>query len=292
MQVKFQSAADFKRSLEARLQTLSAKTQEDLQRFRRQVAFDRFLARIFSCPEPPEFFLKGGYAMELRIATARTTRDVDLSYTRRIKDSDQLLRDIIFADLQSFARIDLNDHFSYQIGKAQKDLENTPYGGVRYPISSLIGNKLFVRFHVDIASEFLPDEVEMIQGRDWLHFCGVDAPMIPMISVEQQFAEKLHAYTMPRGNRQNSRVKDLVDMILLLRMREIKPEAMVKSMQRVFGGRSSHPSPQRLEPPPTEWQERFVELAKECGLSDDIGKAFEQVSQFYASFADMQKVTF
>ena len=36
-----------------------------------------------------------------------------------------------------------------------------------------------------------------------------------MIGREQQFAEKLHAYTLPR-NSANSRVKDLVDMALLI----------------------------------------------------------------------------
>ncbi len=50
------SATDFRKSLEARLQTLATKTGEDLQRLRRKVAFDRFLARIFS-HENQGFFL-------------------------------------------------------------------------------------------------------------------------------------------------------------------------------------------------------------------------------------------
>jgi hypothetical protein len=36
-----------------------------------------------------------------------------------------------------------------------------------------------------------------------------------MIAREQQFAEKIHAYTLPR-NAANSRVKDLVDLALLI----------------------------------------------------------------------------
>jgi hypothetical protein len=39
--------------------------------------------------------------------------------------------------------------------------------------------------------------------------------MIPIISQEQQFAEKVHAYTLPRKT-PNSRVKDLVDILLLI----------------------------------------------------------------------------
>ena len=36
-----------------------------------------------------------------------------------------------------------------------------------------------------------------------------------MIAREQQFAEKVHAYSLPR-NQPNSRVKDLADMALLI----------------------------------------------------------------------------
>jgi len=50
----------------------------DLQRMRRQAAFDRLLCRLFHEPDAP-WLLKGGYAMELRIQAARTTRDVDLA---------------------------------------------------------------------------------------------------------------------------------------------------------------------------------------------------------------------
>ena len=36
------------------------------------------------------------------------------------------------------------------------------------------------------------------------------------VSPEEQFAEKLHAYTLPRVGRENTRVKDLVDLVLLI----------------------------------------------------------------------------
>jgi hypothetical protein len=74
---KFKDATAFRSSLEERLKTASRKKGMDLQRLRRQLAFDRLLARLFSGKNPP-WYLKGGYAMELRIHGARTTRDVDL----------------------------------------------------------------------------------------------------------------------------------------------------------------------------------------------------------------------
>ena len=116
---KFKSATDFRKSLEARLQGLAAKTKVDLQRLRRKVAFDRFLARIFS-REKPEFYLKGGYAMELRLAHARATRDIDLTFVRRVKNESELISALILKDLRDLTDQDLNDHFTYKVGEAQK----------------------------------------------------------------------------------------------------------------------------------------------------------------------------
>ena len=65
----YRSAADFRRALEDRLQDIAKREAVDLQRVRREVAFDRLLIRLFrgERPEKLPWALKGGYAMELRI---------------------------------------------------------------------------------------------------------------------------------------------------------------------------------------------------------------------------------
>ena len=75
---KYASAAAFRVALEDRLKTMAQEESLDLQRVRRQAAFDRLLCRLFARPDAP-WLLKGGYAMELRLKTARTTRDIDLA---------------------------------------------------------------------------------------------------------------------------------------------------------------------------------------------------------------------
>jgi hypothetical protein len=74
----YASAAAFRVALESRLKTMAQEEGFDLQRLRRQAAFDRLLCRLFAKPDAP-WLLKGGYAMELRLKTARTTRDIDLA---------------------------------------------------------------------------------------------------------------------------------------------------------------------------------------------------------------------
>jgi hypothetical protein len=75
---RYSTATALRRALEDRLMTLVSKEGGEIQRFRRQAAFDRLLCRLFQDQTSP-WLLKGGYAMELRIRTARTTRDIDLA---------------------------------------------------------------------------------------------------------------------------------------------------------------------------------------------------------------------
>lgn len=280
MNTSFKTATGFRKSLEARLQVIAGKTKEDLQRLRRKVAFDRLLARIFS-HEKGNFFLKGGYAMELRIGQARATKDIDLTCIRRVKNESELLSELILQELQTLAQADMKDHFIYQIGKAQIDLENAPYGGARYPVSALIDGKLFVRFQLDVGADIVINRIENIQATNWLEFCGIPSPIIPTISIEQQFAEKLHTYTLFRGDRVNSRVKDLIDMVLLLNMKNLKLEECRHALQRVSKARDTHPLPEKVGEPPVAWQMQFVAMAAECGLSLDMEEAFKAINHFY-----------
>ena len=78
MSTTYKTATEFRRDLEARLKSIAGASNADLQRLRRKVAFDRFLARLFSAGDS-KFFLKGGYAMELRLSSARATKDIDLT---------------------------------------------------------------------------------------------------------------------------------------------------------------------------------------------------------------------
>jgi hypothetical protein len=68
---RYAIAAAFRRALEDRLQDIAGKEGVDLQRLRRQVAFDRLSARLFQAAQPHALLwvLKGGYAMELWIKT-------------------------------------------------------------------------------------------------------------------------------------------------------------------------------------------------------------------------------
>jgi hypothetical protein len=83
---KYATAGAFRQALEERLKTISRDERNDFQRLCRQVAFDRFLARLAGVNNP-DWILKGGYAMELRFDTARSTRDLDFTLRKGNNDS-------------------------------------------------------------------------------------------------------------------------------------------------------------------------------------------------------------
>jgi hypothetical protein len=100
-----------------------------------------------------------------------------------------------------------------------------------------------------------------------------------MIAREQQFAEKIHAYTLPR-NAANSRVKDLVDLALLIGSGGLDKHRIMEALRLTFERRGTHDLPANLVPPPADWQVPFHALAEECGLPTDVAAVFASVQKF------------
>ncbi len=120
---------------------------------------------------------------------------------------------------------------------------------------------------------------DAIVCQDWLGFAGIPTAQIQMIAREQQFAEKFHAYTLPR-TAANSRVKDLVDMALLIKSGGLEKRRILIALHLTFERRGTHNLPVALVPPPVDWQVPFRNLAEECGLPTEVAVVFAKVQQF------------
>ena len=132
MEKKYATATAFRMALEDRLNTYAKQHGSDLHRMRKQVAFERLLSRL-SNSSPNKFFLKGGYAMELRIDQARTTRDLDLILNSKKHIEEEVQRALILDTLQEIAKKKSEDFFVFVIGKSTMCLEAMPDGGYRFP---------------------------------------------------------------------------------------------------------------------------------------------------------------
>lgn len=102
----YSTATSFRRALEERLKRWANNDDLVLQRLRRQLAFDRLLCRLFAI-DPAPWVLKGGYAMELRTAVARSTKDLDLSVSNAKLFPGGPERSAILEALQEAASMEL-----------------------------------------------------------------------------------------------------------------------------------------------------------------------------------------
>lgn len=92
-------------------------------------------------------------------------------------------------------------------------------------------------------------------------------------------AEKVHAYTLPRSS-PNSRVKDLIDLALLVGENQLDRRKTFNALRLTFERRNMHALPTTLDAPPEDWQTPFEGLAEECGLQTNIARVFDSVREF------------
>jgi hypothetical protein len=124
----------------------------------------------------------------------------------------QALRELLQEDLEK----NLDDWFIFRLGASTADLRATPLGGARFPVQAYLDNRVFAKFNLDVGlGDAVVSEPEWITGHQLLSFAGIQAARIAMLPLDQQFAEKIHAYSLPRE--QSSRVRDLVDLVLLIK---------------------------------------------------------------------------
>jgi hypothetical protein len=190
----------------------------------------------------------------------------------------------VLEKLQEAAGFASDDFFVYTIGEPIADLDAAPYGGARFPVEARLDGRIFVGFHLDVGiGDAVMEPLEVIEGRDWLGFAGIASPSLYMISREQQFAEKLHAYTLPRRGPANTRVRDLVDMVLLIQSATLDRNKVTEAIRVTFERRKTHALPNVLPVPPAEWQKPYEALARECGLSGEAQSGFETLRKFAES---------
>lgn len=224
---------------------------------------ERFLARLFHASAP--WLLKGGYALELRLhPRARTTRDIDLNYSAEDGSIDWArLRE----ELQAAADRELDDYFVFRLGAVRKELQGAPLGGARLPVEARVAGREFCRFHVDVGvGDAVTGEPEELLGQDYLDFADIPPARVRLVPVEQMIAEKVHAYVLPRGERENTRVRDLVDLLLLFELALPDPQQVRSAVERTFATRGGLLVPQDLPAPPESWRVEFEALAQELNM--------------------------
>lgn len=278
---KYKTSSAFREALETRLNKIAKETNSDLGLIRRRVAFDRFLSRIFKSKDY-QVVLKGGYSMALRVSNARATRDIDLAIHTKGLSKSKNLDHTLLEFLRKNTQKNLKDFFEFRVEPATMDLQAIPYGGKRFPVQAFMDNRLFVKFPVDIIlTSMILDPIETLKTENWLSFAAINQEEFLAISKEQQFSEKLHAYTFPRSIQQNSRAKDLIDIVILIQEKKLNQKLLKTSIQKIFEYRNTHRVPKNLEAPPQAWESKFNKMAKDSSLNIEMSEAFKLLNDFF-----------
>jgi predicted nucleotidyltransferase component of viral defense system len=226
--------------------------------------------------------VKGGMAVELRIGdSARMTKDLDLNLradTEGAAEAHERLTAAVSTD-------PAGDGFLFNVSEPTAlDPDQAGRPGWRFSISADLAGRNFATVRVDVVAR--TDELtstEMLPLTSSLSFAGFEDFEVEATDIAQQFAEKIHAMTRPWDDRDNTRVKDLADMVTFIH-EGLDPGRAMSATQHVFSVRATHPVPDELPDPPLFWNEDYPAFADELGLAEaTVDQAMITLRAFWAN---------
>jgi predicted nucleotidyltransferase component of viral defense system len=280
--MRYATPAAFRAALEQRLANTARDTGTDLDRLRRRAVFERILARLAAAPDE-RWILKGGFALEVRLGDrARATRDLDVAMSDVGHDAGEV-RDAL---IDALAR-DASDSFTFAVSSPTElapDEAGRP--GWRFTVTANLAGRVFQSVRVDAVArvEEIEGRTEHIGLRTFFGFADLDDIQVEVVDRRQHFAEKLHALTRDYGDRPNTRVKDLPDLLILIEGGLAPDRDLRAAVESLFAARATHAIPARLPPPPASWRAKYAELADELTLDQsDLAAAHARLQDFWAT---------
>jgi hypothetical protein len=261
--MRYSDGIAFRQALEQRLKTRAGGHEARLVRDRKRVAFDRLLARL-AATAPDRWLLKGGFALDLRLAErARATKDIDIDWQAA---EDELLDTLIEA-----AERDMSDFFSFGIERTGPP-EDRLGGSHRFRVSAILAARQFETFLLD--GGFRPEsttQTDTLRTPDLLSFAGIEPVSIRVIPLGLKGAERLHACNrFYEGTRSSTRAKDLIDLVLIAELFTLDAVTLRATIKETFTSRGTHHPPPSLPPPPQEWRIPYRQLAQDVGVAEDL----------------------
>lgn len=204
---RYQDADAFRAALEQRIRTASDTTGVPHDRLRKDVAFQRLVARFVAVGDD-RWVIKGGVGLLWRVGhEVRATRDIDANWQGNEADLE--------AFLDAAVTQEADDGFEFEIG-APRPLEGETEGALRFAVTARLAGREFTAFRLDVNFTAHARRIDTVTVHvPLLEFVGLADLQVPMISVAQQLAEKLHAVARTYASGDSSRIKDVYDSVLL-----------------------------------------------------------------------------
>lgn len=277
----YESPGALRAALEDRLANRSRATGVDLERLRRRAAFERLLVRL-ELGAPGRWIVKGGMALEVRLGDrARSTRDLDLAL-REAGTDGTAVRDLL---IDCFSGDPDGDSFEFRVASPTTiSADGAGRPGWRFSVEARLGGRRYANVRLDIVAR--TDEITKTQRIDLpgiFDFAGLNRHSIEIVDPQQHFAEKMHTLTRSYGDRPNSRVRDLPDVVLLIEDGLQATPELLAVVSHVYTERAMHPLPQELADPPAFWRQEYPVSAGGMDVSaTTLDDAMALVRRFWA----------
>lgn len=191
----------------------------------------RLLCRVFANANH-SFVLKGGHAMLARTVDARATRDIGLLSKR-----DSL--DAAVEELKRLAAADLGDFTTFEFSRATPIKAEDEYrSGLDVRFKCLVGAKYVQDVSIDLViDEVALEDIDIIEPADRLEVRGVEVCDYAVYPVECVLADKLCGIIETHDGRASSRVKDLVDIVVIAISMAVDGTKLQKRIATELGAR-------------------------------------------------------
>jgi hypothetical protein len=171
------------------------------------MAYDRLLERLYLVDEG--WIIKGATALLARDIGVRGTIDIDLYR--------EVAREIAETDLRRAAALDIGDWFRFEIGPARPHADTA---GARLPVTALVGNTVWARFHADLVGTDLrmTGEPEAVPPLARVVMPDVEQHGYRAYPLVDHVADKVCAILERHGPTQapSTRFRDLVDLVAIV----------------------------------------------------------------------------
>ena len=272
-------------SIEQRLANLAAERQVSLDRLRRHFAFQRILVRLSA---DDNWVLKGGFALEVRLGLdARATKDLDLAM---LEDLDGVEAQDRLLDALD---VDAGDGLTFQVS-APRAIASDDAGnpGWKFTVTSVLGGKVFASLRLDVVarSEEIAGAIGTIEVRPPILAERLSSTAMPAVDISQHAAEKFHAMARTyAGDRPSSRVKDLIDVVLLVEAGLLPHPDLPGRIQTVWRVRDGKSPPAELPDFPASWSGDFAAMAAELDLDVDYSTARSTAERLFAEAVTLEE---
>ena len=267
----FRTAAEFDRAMKKAVR----ESGSELGAGYRQALRDRFLCRVFlngNC----NYVLKGGSGMLARIPNARATRDIDFGLLAPMDPDDAI------EELSRLASTDLGDFCRFELTKVEERLDENGYSRLlKLRFASFVGAEEKDPVLIDLSLGCRPvGEPIAAEPSNRVTIPGTKTSPYLLYPLEDQLADKLCAIVeLQPGGYQSSRMKDLLDILLIAKTQVIDPTLLSLAITTECKRRN-------IEVPesfcaPSFWAGGFSRFAKTNGVSISFDRACDSASKFF-----------